>query len=151
MYCEEDDDFYIGNNGGCGEGFDVQIIKKGFVGNGPGGGFIGGDSGGGTVEYTDDGFLKSTFVDKLLKTKWNQDAPFNNEIHLIPNSTTERRPVGCTTIAAAQILTRIKNVDLEKTFGITTSTWADLEAVVPDVLITKTPKRAYRLANRCLS
>lgn len=97
-----------------------------------------GNSGNGINDY---GFSKSTFVDKLLKTKWNQDAPFNNEIHLIPNSTTERRPVGCTTIAAAQILTRIKNVDLEKTFGITTSTWADLEAVVPDVLITKTPKR----------
>lgn len=140
LYCEEDDDFYIGNSGGCGEGFDVQIIKKGFIGNGPGGGFIGGDSGGGTVEYTDDGFLKSTFVDKLLKTKWDQDAPFNNEIHFAPDGS-GRRPVGCTTIAAAQILTRIKNVDLEKAFGITTSTWADLETVVPDVLLPENYNR----------
>lgn len=142
LYCEEDDDFYIGNSGGTDDDFIPQIIKGYFIGDGFHGDVIGGggndNSGSGINDY---GFSKSTFVDKLLKTKWNQDAPFNNEIHLIPNSTTKRRPVGCTTIAAAQILTRIKNVDLEKTFGITTSTWADLEAVVPDVLITKTPKR----------
>lgn len=142
LYCEEDDDFYIGNSGGTDDDFIPQIIKGYFIGDGFHGDVIGGggngNSGNGINDY---GFSKSTFVDKLLKTKWNQDAPFNNEIHLIPNSTTKRRPVGCTTIAAAQILTRIKNVDLEKTFGITTSTWADLEAVVPDVLITKTPKR----------
>jgi|GEM_PF-1888948 peptidase C10 family protein len=128
LYCEEDDDFYIGNNGGCGEGFDVQIIKKGFVGNGPGGGFIGGDSGGGTVEYTDDGFLKSTFVDKLLKTKWDQDAPFNNEIHFAPDGS-GRRPAGCTTIAAAQILANIKTISPTKIAPEVESTWESLESV----------------------
>lgn len=137
LYCEEDDDFYIGNSGGIDDDLINQIIKRRFTGNE----FDGDTSGGGGSAATNDlGFLSATFVDKLLKTKWNQRAPFNNEIHFAPDGS-ERRPVGCTTIAAAQILTRIKNVDLEKTFGITTSTWADLETVVPDVLLPENYNR----------
>lgn len=137
LYCEEDDDFCIGNSGGIDDDLINQIIKRRFTGNE----FDGDTSGGGGSAATNDlGFISATFVDKLLKTKWDQDAPFNNEIHFAPDGS-GRRPVGCTTIAAAQILTRIKNVDLEKTFGITTSTWADLETVVPDVLLPENYNR----------
>lgn len=134
LYCEEDDDFYIGNSGDFnGDGFPPAIIKGYFVGDGLHDDTVGGGSG---PEADENGFNKATLVPRLLKTTWNQRAPFNNEIKFVSDGS-KRRPVGCTTIAAAQILACRKNVDLANTFGITTSSWEELESVVPDALLKK--------------
>ncbi len=62
----------------------------------------------------------------LLKTKWWQNKPFNYYIHTY-NSNGDKRPVGCVTIATAQLLTYFKNISLEDNFEITTSSWSQIE------------------------
>ena len=82
---------------------------------------FGGDDGGGVA-----------IIHPLLKTLWHQHAPFNLYFHSAPASDTNnpgRRPAGCTTIAAAQIITCLKNLSLEDKFGITTSTWQEIEDI----------------------
>lgn len=129
LYCEEDDDFYIGNSGGTDDDFIPQIIKGYFIGDGFHGDVIGGggngNSGNGINDY---GFSKSTFVDKLLKTKWGQWTPFNDKIHFAPDGS-GRRPAGCTTIAAAQILANIKTISPTKIAPEVKSSWERLESV----------------------
>ena len=129
LYCEEDDEFYIGNVGGAdggdrtGNNFTDEFIR---------GYYMGGDEPDPlNPELNEYGFYDNTFIDKLLRTKWHQDAPFNNRIHYIPDSP-ERRPAGCTTIAAAQILARIKNIPPTNISSDVLSTWDSLEQVVDE-------------------
>ena len=58
----------------------------------------------------------------MLNTCWHQKSPFNNSVTV---KTRDGRicPIGCTTIAALQILTRNKDVSLPEYFGITSSSW----------------------------
>lgn len=67
-----------------------------------------------------------TTVYPLLVSKWGQGSPFNDNFHR-PEGETERRPAGCTVIAAAQILANNKDVSLSQYFNVTTSTWTDLD------------------------
>lgn len=67
--------------------------------------------------------------DPLVKTKWNQRAPFYNKIHKYKDGGSWiNRPVGCTTIATAQIFASTKTPDM-KIFNIsdTCTTWERLE------------------------
>jgi len=154
LYCEEDDDFYIGN---IQTGPNYEIIKPllfkymteddliaDLGGNGPGdGGGVnpGGGSGsgggntgsgtGGSGSVTDE-FSPNTFVPVLLNTMWGQDVPFNNKIHLAPDGS-GHRPAGCTTIAAAQILANIKTIPPSKIAPDITSTWERFELVEPGI------------------
>lgn len=117
LYCEEEDEYYIGAIGNVCPVDDLIVDLL--------------------VDYTtrltiwagnkeeiDSHGGNIINVDPLLKTMWKQEYPFNKQcvISFI------RRPAGCTTIATAQILTYIKNRDLKNGFGITNSTWNDLEA-----------------------
>lgn len=67
----------------------------------------------------------------LLKTTWHQHTPYNSKFHFAPPSDKDRagkqRPAGCTTIAAAQILVCRKDLDLKAKFGITDTTWENME------------------------
>lgn len=121
LYCEEDNEYYLGNNNpGNVTGDlvkDYMRIRTDFHKDDD----FGGDDGGGVA-----------IIHPLLKTLWHQHAPFNLYFHSAPASDTNnpgRRPVGCTTIAAAQIITSLKNLSLEDKFGITTSTWQNVEDV----------------------
>lgn len=118
LYCEEDNEYYLGNNNtGNVTGDlvkDYMRIRTDFHKDD--------DLGGGDI----------LFIQPLLKTLWHQDEPFNLNFHYAPASDTDhpgRRPAGCTTIAAAQIITCLKNLSLEDKFGITTSTWQNVEDV----------------------
>lgn len=69
--------------------------------------------------------LSTNAVLPILKTKWHQEAPFNNKIRKTSLSG-ERRPIGCTTLALLQILVANKDIPISL-FGVTNSTWEDLE------------------------
>lgn len=121
LYCEEDNEYYLGNNNpGNVTGDlvkDYMRIRTDFHKDDD----FGGDDSGGVA-----------IIHPLLKTLWHQDEPFNLNFHYAPASDTNhpgRRPAGCTTIAAAQIITCLKNLSLEDKFGITTSTWQNVEDV----------------------
>lgn len=62
----------------------------------------------------------------LLKTKWRQKNPFNYYVHTY-NSNGDKRPVGCVTVATAQLLTYFKNVSLANHFEVTSSNWTQIE------------------------
>lgn len=65
-------------------------------------------------------------ISPMLETKWRQGFPFNMNVeHYFSNGS--RCPIGCTTTAAIQILTYLKNRDLKYHFGIENSTWQQLE------------------------
>lgn len=65
-------------------------------------------------------------IGPLLKTTWHQNAPFNAQVHTY-NSAGDRRPLGCTTIAAAQIIAYLKDIKPSEYFGVN-STWAQIES-----------------------
>lgn len=71
----------------------------------------------GTVVGNDD--LPSYDVSPILNTIWGQMEPYNDKF--------DKKPAGCTTIAAAQILTSNKNVSLSAHFGVTRSTWNQID------------------------
>lgn len=121
LYCEEDNEYYLGNNNSGNVTGDLvkdyMRIRTDFHKDDD----FGGDDGGGVA-----------IIHPLLKTLWHQHAPFNLYFHSAPASDTNnpgRRPAGCTTIAAAQIITCLKNLSLEDKFGITTSTWQEIEDI----------------------
>lgn len=62
----------------------------------------------------------------LLKTTWDQGAPFNYYVHVYDDQG-HKRPLGCTTIAAGQIITYLKDKSLSTYFGIDSLEWEDLE------------------------
>ncbi len=70
-------------------------------------------------------------VKPLLKTCWHQNTPYNSKFHFAPESDKDRagkqRPAGCTTIAAAQMLAYMKRSDLGTAFGITDTSWKEIE------------------------
>lgn len=70
-------------------------------------------------------------IEPLLKTCWHQGSPYNSKFHFAPdsdkNKAGEQRPAGCTTIAAAQILTYLQRTDLKSAFGINETTWQEIE------------------------
>ena len=152
LYCEEDDDYYIGNveetsitnvtvnfawnyvhlrNDFIGDGDNDPIIDdSGDSGSGSGGSSGSGSSGnsGGDTSTNQPAIDTLELLEQMLKTHWGQDGPYNNDFHQgILNGEMVTRPAGCVTIAAAQILTYLKNVSLSEHFDITSSTWADLE------------------------
>lgn len=63
--------------------------------------------------------------DPLLKTKWNQGKSYNKYFPMYNDQ--ELYNAGCTTIAAAQILTYFKDVSLVEKFGIYFYTWEQFE------------------------
>lgn len=119
LYCEEDDEYYLGSR-------DIGNITGDIVKD-----FIRIRTDFHDDEYLDDGG-GAAIINPLLRTLWHQDAPFNLNFHFAPASDTDhpgRRPAGCTTIAAAQIITCMKNLDLKDKFGIIDSSWIDIEEV----------------------
>ena len=156
LYCAEDDDYYIGNveetsitnvtvnfawiyvhlrNDFIGEDGPPTIVDAGDSDSDGSGGSSGGNSGsGGSGNSGGDTSTNQPAIDTLellepmLKTHWGQKSPYNNDFHKgILDGEMVTRPAGCVTIAAAQILVYLKNVSLSEYFGITSSTWADLE------------------------
>lgn len=79
-----------------------------------------------TIDYSEVDEVAEEQVGPLLKTKWDQGIPFNAYVHTY-NDAGDRRPLGCTTIAAGQILTYLKNRSLFSYFGIYTSQWSNIE------------------------
>ena len=126
LYCEEDDEFYIGNVGGAdggdrtGNNFTDDFIRNYYMGDDDS------DPGIGVNDY---GFVISEFFYPKLNTQWGQGWPFNNFFHLDPDTYTHR-DAGCTTIAAAQILAKLKNVPPTQIMADVTSTWGDMEKIV---------------------
>ncbi len=146
LYCEEDDDYYIGNaadasitnitvnfawnyvhlrNDFMGE--DVFVDDSGDSDSGSsGGGSNSGDSGSSNGDSSSNQPAIDTleYLAPMLKTHWGQWGPYNNYIY---DEYTIERPAGCVIIAAAQILTYLKTVSLSEHFGIATSSWSSLE------------------------
>lgn len=58
-------------------------------------------------------------ISPLLNTAWGQGTPYNAKL--------DNNDAGCTTIAAAQILTCNKDIPLNTCFGVTRSNWKQLE------------------------
>ncbi len=58
-------------------------------------------------------------ISPLLNTAWGQGKPYNAKLN--------NNDAGCTTIAAAQILTCNKDIPLNTRFGVTRSSWKQLE------------------------
>ena len=148
LYCEEDDDYYIGNveetsitnvtvnwawnyvhlrNDFIGDGDNDPIIDdSGDSGSGSGGSSGSGSSGnsGGDTSTNQPAIDTLELLEQMLKTHWGQYVPYNDYIY---DEDSIQRPAGCVTIAAAQILAYLKNVSLSQHFGITTSSWSSLE------------------------
>ncbi len=131
LYCEEEDEYYIGAIGNvCPVDNLIVDLLIDYTQRhtiwAAGKEVYEGSHGGGNLN-----------VEPLLKTKWGQGYPYNNAIHYSPTDDDtdhgKRRSVGCTTIAAAQILVYLKNVNLPDTFGITNSTWATMENFTRDI------------------
>ena len=123
LYCEEEDEYYIGAIGNvCPVDNLIVDLLIDYTQRhtiwAAGKEVYEGSHGGGNLN-----------VEPLLKTKWGQGYPFNMLVtHL--DSGCSPRPIGCTTIAAIQILTYLKNLSLRDNFMITTSTWADIELFI---------------------
>lgn len=156
LYCEEDDDYYIGNSADVSEtnvtvnfAWNYVHLRNDFIGeDGPptivdagdsdsdgSGGSSGGNSGsgssgnsGGDTSTNQPAIDTLELLEPMLKTHWGQDEPYNHQIHIVfEDNEWIHRPAGCVTIAAAQILAYLKNVSLSQHFGITTSSWSSLE------------------------
>ena len=127
LYSEEYDEYYLGSSDTGNEGLIVDLLSDYtqrqiiWVGNREE--YNGWHGGGGIVN-----------VEPLLKTCWHQGYPYNSHFHFAPASDKDRageqRPAGCTTIAAAQILVCRKDLDLTAKFGITGTTWEDMEGFI---------------------
>lgn len=132
LYCEEDGDYYLGQ----GDDFLCTLITD-YISNtmariiDP----PGADPGGGNDDDDDDndghgnppsGGTTYENIPAMLNTKWHQYAPFNEKI-----SKTDlhgnKRPIGCTTTATIQILAYNQDISLTNKFGISNSTWTDIE------------------------
>ena len=121
LYDSEDDDYLIG--GADSDEFVMSLLCSYVYNSAVNGGNI-------TEEDEDDyqtvANMTNAQVGPLLRTKWWQGLPFNYYCHTY-NSDGDKRPVGCVTVATAQILTYFKNRPLNYYFGITSSFWGDLE------------------------
>lgn len=78
------------------------------------------------LKYNETEAIAKEKVEPMLKTNWWQTAPFNAQVHTY-NSAGDRRPLGCTTIAAAQILVYLKNRYPSMYFGVNSS-WSQIES-----------------------
>lgn len=134
LYCEADGDYYLGNSTEFADMVgtlinDYLTITMTKIIDPPGD-----DDGSGPKPGDDNptnpghnnpesGFLH---IYAMLNTCWHQKSPFNNSVTV---KTRDGRicPIGCTTIAALQILTRNKDVSLPEYFGITSSSWNRFE------------------------
>lgn len=121
LYCEEEDEYYIGAIGNICPVDDLVIdllidyTQRHTIGVGGKVEYSGSHGGGGAAN-----------IEPLLKTKWGQQYPFN--FHVQYYSTDGGKcPIGCTTTAASQILVYLKNINLENKFNITKSSWVDFE------------------------
>lgn len=132
FYDAEDDDFYLGESDST---FANTMISN-YLNN-----FLRND---GEFEYADDcphnpedgiKIRRETYA-TLIKTKWGQNQPFNNKIHIHDG---KRRPTGCTVTAAVQIFANTKTPDMN-IFGITDSlcTWERLEDIKFGPLFSET-------------
>ena len=133
LYCEEDDEYYLGGNEDMvGTLISDYIVKTMNGGVNPPGMDDGSDPNPGDDDPTNPGEdipgggTDYTIVPALLNTKWSQNYPFNSDI-THTDFWGRPRPIGCTTTATIQILAYLKNVSLENKFGITNSTWYDIE------------------------
>ena len=133
LYCEEDDEYYLGGNEDMvGTLISDYIVKIMNGGVNPPGMDDGSDPNPGDDDPTNPGEdipgggTDYTIVPALLNTKWSQNYPFNSDI-THTDFWGQPRPIGCTTTATIQILAYLKNVSLENKFGITNSTWYDIE------------------------
>lgn len=129
LYSEEYDEYYLGSSDTGNEGLIVDLLsdytQRQIISVGNREEYNGWHGGGGIVN-----------VEPLLKTRWHQRYPYNSHFHFAPASDKDRageqRPAGCTTIAAAQILVCRKDLDLTAKFGITGTTWEDMESFICD-------------------
>lgn len=129
LYSEEYDEYYLGSSDTGNEGLVVDMLsdytQRQIISVGNREEYNGWHGGGGIVN-----------VEPLLKTRWHQRYPYNSHFHFAPASDKDRageqRPAGCTTIAAAQILVCRKDLDLTAKFGITGTTWEDMESFICD-------------------
>lgn len=78
-----------------------------------------------TIDYAEVDEVAEEQVGPLLQTIWHQGIPFNAYVQTYDDG--QRCPLGCTTIAAGQILTYLKNRSLFSYFGIYTSQWINIE------------------------
>ncbi len=130
LYSEEYDEYYLGSSDTGNEGLIVDLLsdytQRQIIWAGNREEYNGWHGGGGIVN-----------VEPLLKTCWHQGYPYNSHFHFAPASDKDRageqRPAGCTTIAAAQILVCRKDLDLTAKFGITGTTWEDMEGFAPSI------------------
>ena len=119
-----------------GEDGPPTIVDAGDSDSDGSGGSSGGNSGsgssgnsGGDTSTNQPAIDTLELLEPMLKTHWGQDEPYNHQIHIVfEDNEWIHRPAGCVTIAAAQILTYLKNVSLSEHFDITSSTWADLHS-----------------------
>lgn len=116
LYCEEDEDYYIGNTGNFSPLSFIKNYLKGKVEN---------PSEEDTGEYTYYSKLDGSYPLAFMNTRWDQDFPFNK---IFPKSSSgENWLAGCGTIALAQVLTKTKRPSLESDFGIPNVTWEDID------------------------
>lgn len=133
LYCEEDDDYYIGNNENMSitnfttiVAWNYVHLRNDFMGDGEifiddSGDY---DSGDENVPLAD----TLSFLAPMLKTHWHQYAPYNKYFPTFwDDLEVKHRVAGCIPIAAAQILAYLKEVSLSEHFGITTSSWIEME------------------------
>lgn len=93
LYCEEDDDYYLGANNIDFGNRDILFRETQFIGS-----YLDTPIGGQVIrDEAGEWELSEGNVLPLLTTQWHQDAPFNNKT---PGS----YPAGCVAIALAQIM-----------------------------------------------
>lgn len=94
LYCEEDDDYYLGACNIDSDDHGVLFMKTRLINP-----YLEAPDYGGAVVYEEEGEweLAEGHVLPLLDTKWHQNAPFNNK-------TPGNYPAGCVAIALAQIM-----------------------------------------------
>ena len=131
LYCEADGDYYLG---GSSPSTMTSTLIRDYVIKTMSGGVLppGADDGsyppGHEEDPTNPGnpLPQTGLMHALLKTCWHQDSPFNNYV-TVKTKNGETCPIGCTTTAAIQILTRNKDISLSSKFGISGIQWSTLE------------------------
>lgn len=132
LYCEEDGDYYLGSDSLILSTLISDYLTKTMakIINPPGADTGGGNGNGEDPTNPGDnppaGGTTYTNIPAMLNTKWHQYAPFNDKVSKT-DMNGNRRPIGCTTIAAIQILAYDQDISLSGKFGISNSTWDEIE------------------------
>ena len=121
LYVAEDDDYLIGGSEPAEFMHSLLYAYATYADN------QGDDTVEDVMDYTKIENISSSQRGPLLNTKWWQELPFNYYVHTYDDYG-HKRPVGCVTVAVAQVLTYFKNRDIKYYFSVDPqTTWTMIE------------------------